>query len=155
MSGRVIIISGYFNPLHSGHLDYIEAAKEKGDYLIVIINNDKQVEMKGNVQFMSEEERLRIVSSIKGVDKAVLSIDEDSTVCQTIRQDEKAKLPRPKPAALGTQNQLGVVGGRVALIHRNNETGHYRQILRLARCQAPWTPGIVGGGDRQARPRKT
>ena len=42
MSGRVIIISGYFNPLHSGHLDYIESAKEKGDYLIVIVNNDKQ-----------------------------------------------------------------------------------------------------------------
>ena len=64
MSGRVIIISGYFNPLHSGHLDYIDSAKEKGDYLIVIINNDKQVGMKGSVQFMSEEERLRIVSSI-------------------------------------------------------------------------------------------
>ena len=75
MSGRVIIVSGYFNPLHSGHLDYIESAKEKGDY------------MKGSVQFMSEEERLRIVSSIKGVDKAVLSIDEDSAVCQTIRQE--------------------------------------------------------------------
>ena len=52
MSGRVIIISGYFNPLHSGHLDYIESAKEKGDYLIVIVNNDKQVEMKGSVQFI-------------------------------------------------------------------------------------------------------
>ena len=87
MSGRVIIISGYFNPLHSGHLDYIEAAKEKGDYLIVIVNNDNQVEMKGSVQFMCEEERLRIVSSIKGVDKAVLSIDKDLTVCQTIRQE--------------------------------------------------------------------
>ena len=87
MSGRVIIISGYFNPLHSGHLDYIEAAKEKGDYLIVIVNNDNQVEMKGSVQFMCEEERLRIASSIKGVDKAVLSIDKDSTVCQTIRQE--------------------------------------------------------------------
>ena len=87
MSGRVIIISGYFNPLHSGHLDYIEAAKEKGDYLIVIVNNDSQVEMKGSVQFMCEEERLRIVSSIKGVNKAVLSIDKDPTVCQTIRQE--------------------------------------------------------------------
>jgi len=87
MSGRVIIVSGYFNPLHSGHLDYIESAKEKGDYLIVIVNNDKQVEMKGSVQFMCQEERLRILSSIKGVNKAVLSIDEDSTVCQTIRQE--------------------------------------------------------------------
>tara|TARA_R110002050_G_scaffold155872_1_gene283854 strand:+ start:3802 stop:4257 length:456 start_codon:yes stop_codon:yes gene_type:complete len=87
MSGRVIIISGYFNPIHSGHLDYIESAREKCDHLIVIVNNDKQVEMKGRVQFMCQEERLRIVSSIKGVDKAVLSIDEDSTVCQTIRQE--------------------------------------------------------------------
>ena len=87
MSGRVIIISGYFNPIHSGHLDYIESAREKCDHLIVIVNNDKQVEMKGRVQFMCQEERLRIVSSIKGVDKAILSIDEDSTVCQTIRQE--------------------------------------------------------------------
>ena len=77
MSGRVIIVSGYFNPLHSGHLDYIDAAKEKGDYLIVIVNNDNQVEMKGSVQFMCEEERLRIVSSIKGVNKAVLSIRQE------------------------------------------------------------------------------
>tara|TARA_R100001377_G_scaffold70666_1_gene46145 strand:+ start:123 stop:578 length:456 start_codon:yes stop_codon:yes gene_type:complete len=87
MSGRVIIISGYFNPIHSGHLDYIEAAKSKGDHLIVIVNNDNQVEMKGSKKFMCQEERLRVVSSIKGVDKAVLSIDKNTTVCETIRHE--------------------------------------------------------------------
>ena len=51
MSGRVIIVSGYFNPLHSGHLDYIDAAKEKGDYLIVIVNNvTEEIEKKEALQ---------------------------------------------------------------------------------------------------------
>jgi cytidyltransferase-like protein len=58
---RVVIISGYFNPLHVGHLDYIESAKKLGDSLIVIVNNEAQVELKGSVPFMTEEDRLRIV----------------------------------------------------------------------------------------------
>ena len=81
---RVVLISGYFNPLHTGHLDYIKGASELGDKLIVIINNDKQVELKGSKSFMTETERMRIVSAIKGVDKAVLSIDKDGSVVETI-----------------------------------------------------------------------
>ena len=54
MSGRVIVASGYFNPIHAGHLDYLESAKKLADYLIVIVNNDKQVKMKGSDPFMDE-----------------------------------------------------------------------------------------------------
>ena len=82
---RVVVISGYFNPLHTGHLDYIKGASKLGDKLIVIVNNDEQVELKGSTPFMNEHERMRIVSAIKGVDKAVLSIDTDSSVVQTLR----------------------------------------------------------------------
>jgi len=87
MSGRVVIVSGYFNPIHSGHIDYLESAKEIGDYLIVIVNNDKQVELKGSVPFMDEEERVKIVSSLRCVDRAVVSIDDDPTVCQSVKKE--------------------------------------------------------------------
>jgi len=82
---RVIVISGYFNPIHSGHIDYIKSAKQRGDVLVVIVNNDNQVELKGSVPFQNENERFKIVNNIKGVDRTVLSIDEDSTVCESLR----------------------------------------------------------------------
>ena len=87
MSGRVVIASGYFNPVHSGHLDYLEEARKLGDYLIVIVNSDKQVEMKGSDPFMDELERLKIVRALRCVNKAVISIDEDETVCRSIRKE--------------------------------------------------------------------
>ena len=84
---RVVVISGYFNPIHTGHLDYIKAASKLGDKLVVIVNNDEQVKLKGSVPFQDEEERKKIVSNIKGVDHAVISIDKDATVCESIRQE--------------------------------------------------------------------
>lgn len=82
---QVIIVSGYFNPLHKGHLEYFNNAKVLCDELFVIVNNDHQRELKGSKPFQNEEERLLIVSNIKAVDKAILSIDQDRTVCETIR----------------------------------------------------------------------
>ncbi len=87
MSGRVVVASGYFNPIHSGHLDYLEKAKELGDYLIVIVNSDNQVDLKGSDPFMDELERLRIIKALRCVDRAVISIDEDGTVCRSIRKE--------------------------------------------------------------------
>jgi len=84
---RVVVISGFFNPLHIGHIDYISAARNLGDFLIVIVNSDEQVEIKGSVPFMSQDDRLTIISNIKGVNRAVISIDEDGSVCQTIREE--------------------------------------------------------------------
>ena len=82
---RVVVVSGYFNPIHTGHLDYIEGARKLGDKLVVIVNNDKQVTLKGSKPFMSEVDRIRIVSAIKGVDKVVLSIDETGSVIETLK----------------------------------------------------------------------
>ena len=82
---RVVLISGYFNPIHTGHLDYIKAASKLGDKLVVIVNNDKQVELKGSKPFMNEFDRMRIVSAVKGVDKATLSIDEGESVVETLK----------------------------------------------------------------------
>ena len=82
---KVVVISGYFNPIHTGHLDYINAASDMGDKLVVIVNNDKQVSIKGSTPFMEEVQRMRIVNSIKGVNKTVLSIDIDGAVTETLK----------------------------------------------------------------------
>jgi cytidyltransferase-like protein len=82
---KIIIISGYFNPLHIGHIRLIKAAKELGDYLVVIVNNDKQQLLKKGKIIMNEAERIEIVEAIKSVDEVVLSIDEDKTQCETLK----------------------------------------------------------------------
>ncbi len=89
MKKKAIIVSGYFNPIHKGHLEYFQNAKKNADELFVIVNSDFQRELKGSKAFQEEEERMIIVNSIKGVDKAILSIDKDRTVCKTIEKIAK------------------------------------------------------------------
>jgi D-beta-D-heptose 7-phosphate kinase/D-beta-D-heptose 1-phosphate adenosyltransferase len=84
MKPKVIIVSGYFNPLHKGHLELFEKSKAAGDQLWVIVNSDLQRELKGSKEFMDEDERLIIVSAIKYIDKALISIDNDKTQCATL-----------------------------------------------------------------------
>ena len=86
---RVGIVSGYFNPIHTGHLDYLEGAKQECDILYVIVNNDHQVAIKGSKQFMDDSARLRIVNALSCVDKAMVSVDEDSTVVRSISKIHK------------------------------------------------------------------
>lgn len=85
MKQKAIIVSGYFNPIHKGHIEYFNNAKALGDKLIVIVNNDDQRALKGSKEFQTEEERVFIVSNIKSVDETFLSIDKDRTVCLTIK----------------------------------------------------------------------
>ncbi len=87
---RVVLVSGYFNPLHKGHIEYFENARALGDELWVIVNSDYQRELKGSKFFQDEKERLKIVSSLTVVDFATISIDKDRTVRETI----KAIVPR-------------------------------------------------------------
>lgn len=81
---KSVITSGYFNPLHVGHIECLELAKKLGDNLIVIVNNDLQVKLKGSVPFMSETDRIKIMKSLKVVDYVFLSIDTDLSVCKSI-----------------------------------------------------------------------
>jgi len=81
---KAIIVSGYFNPFHKGHLELFEKAKEAGDQLWVIVNSDLQRALKGSKEFMLEDERLIIVRAIGIVDKALISIDTDKTQCATL-----------------------------------------------------------------------
>lgn len=87
----IVITSGYFNPIHPGHIECLELCKELGDELRVIVNNDKQVRDKTGKQevFQDENFRMRVASSIKPVDQVVLSIDQDWSVCQSIKHTAK------------------------------------------------------------------
>ena len=86
MKKKAVIVSGYFNPIHKGHLEYFNNAKAIADELFVIVNNDHQRALKGSKEFQKETERVFIVSNIKSVDHSVLSIDGDRTVCKTIEK---------------------------------------------------------------------
>ena len=89
MNPKVIIVSGYFNPLHKGHIEYFHLAKSKGDQLFVIVNNDHQRNLKGSKEFMLEQERVLIVNELTVVDQVVLSIDQDRTVSNTLEKIHK------------------------------------------------------------------
>lgn len=85
MNNHIGIVSGYFNPIHRGHIEYINEAKNRCDFLVVIVNNDKQVELKGSKFFMDEDHRIFIVDNLKSTDLVVRSIDNDLTVSETLR----------------------------------------------------------------------
>ena len=85
MEEKIVCVSGYFNPLHVGHIEYFQKSKKLGTKLVVIVNNDKQSILKKGTSFMKEDERLKIIRSLKIVDMAILSIDEDRTVCKTLK----------------------------------------------------------------------
>ena len=82
---KIICVSGYFDPFHVGHLEYLEKSKKLGDYLFVIVNNDEQAKMKKGKSFMPEKERLKIIRSLKCVDSAIIAVDKDRTVCESLR----------------------------------------------------------------------
>ena len=80
----VVAASGYFDPIHVGHLEYLQLASQFGDKLIVIINNNHQAEIKKGEFFMHENDRMEIVSALKCVDEVFLSIDIDGSVCKSL-----------------------------------------------------------------------
>lgn len=83
---KKVCISGYFDPLHVGHLEYINRAKELGDYLVVIVNNNSQCKLKKGKFFMDEKDRVEIVKNLKSVDEVFLSIDKDKTVSKSLEK---------------------------------------------------------------------
>ena len=130
MKKKAIIVSGYFNPIHKGHLEYFNNAKALCDALFVIVNNDYQRALKDSKEFQKEDERMIIVSNIKAVDKAILSIDQDRTVCKTIEMIAKE---------YGDQFELGFANGG----DQNNDTIPERPI-----CEKMNVALIDGLGDK-------
>ena len=127
---KAIIVSGYFNPIHKGHLEYFNNTKPMADKLFVIVNNDNQRELKGSKEFQDENERMITVSNIKAVDKAILSIDSDRTVCVTIKMIADQ---------FGEEFELGFANGR----DHNNDTIPERSV-----CEEMNVTLIDGLGDK-------
>jgi cytidyltransferase-like protein len=82
---KIVVASGYFDPLHIGHIEYLNRSKNLGDKLIVIVNSDYQAKLKKGESFMSEGERLKIIRELRCVDGAVISVDKDRTVKETLK----------------------------------------------------------------------
>tara|TARA_Y100000310_G_scaffold264470_1_gene275112 strand:- start:5835 stop:6245 length:411 start_codon:yes stop_codon:yes gene_type:complete len=83
---KIVVASGYFDPLHVGHIEYLEMARKLGDKLIVIVNNDKQTHLKKGLEFMPFEERIKIVNALEMVDEVFASIDDDASVCKSLKE---------------------------------------------------------------------
>ena len=79
-----VAVSGYFDPIHVGHLEYLKLAKKLGDKLVVIVNNDQQCVLKKGKSFMSEADRVEIVEALSVVDEVFLSIDKGRSVCDSL-----------------------------------------------------------------------
>ncbi|RMD45589.1 cytidyltransferase [Candidatus Pacearchaeota archaeon] len=104
MEDFVVVASGYFDPLHVGHIEYLELAKSlaikrAGEHgkLYVIVNNDYQAKLKKGKPFMRLEDRIKIVASLKSVDRVIGSVDTDESVCRTL----EIISPTPKIFAKG------------------------------------------------------
>jgi glycerol-3-phosphate cytidylyltransferase/D-beta-D-heptose 7-phosphate kinase/D-beta-D-heptose 1-phosphate adenosyltransferase len=82
---RISIVSGYFNPIHIGHLRMIRAAKELAPHLVVIVNNDRQQLLKKGRILMTEDDRQAIVAELRSVDEAFVAVDDDPTVVASLR----------------------------------------------------------------------
>jgi len=81
----IVAVSGYFDPLHVGHIEYFKLARDLGDKLVVILNNDKQAALKKGKSFMPLEERKTILEAIRYVDEVFVSIDNDTSVRKSLK----------------------------------------------------------------------
>lgn len=80
----IVVCSGYFDPTHIGHLEYLKKSKSLGNFLIVIINNDKQSYLKKGFSLQSEDDRMQIIGSLECVNEVFLSVDIDKSVCKSL-----------------------------------------------------------------------
>jgi cytidyltransferase-like protein len=127
---KVVVVSGYFNPLHKGHIEYFNQAKSLGDFLVVIINNDYQRNLKDSQEFQKEDERLLIVSSLKMVDDVYLSVDIDRTVRLSLQMIDRI---------YGIENKLIFANGG----DQNNDT-----IPEKETCEELGIQLVDGMGDK-------
>jgi len=84
---KIIIASGYYDPLTIGHIEYLKLSKQfvgLDGKLIVIVNNDNQAFLKKGKSFMKCDDRIIIMNELRDVNDVIKSIDEDRTVCKSI-----------------------------------------------------------------------
>ena len=123
------IVSGYFDPLHLGHIDYIHGANLLCEYLIVIVNNDHQVQLKKSVPFMDETHRMGIMSALRDVNSVMISIDRDTSVCKSLNHIRKKY----------SENELSFFNGgdRVSISNTNSEEVELCKKLKIKYVAIP------------------
>ena len=90
---NIIVVSGGFDPIHSGHISYMKSAKDIGDHLIVALNSDEWLIQKKKKVFMNIEERKNILLNIECVDEVITFNDDDSGSCIDALEKIKNKYP--------------------------------------------------------------
>jgi len=86
MKEEVCLVTGGFDPLHRGHIEYFQSAKESSEYLIVGLNSDEWLLRKKDYLFMSFKERKALVENIKPVDHVIAFNDDDDSACDAIKK---------------------------------------------------------------------
>jgi cytidyltransferase-like protein len=89
---KIVLVTGGFDPLHSGHIEYFKSAKKLGDLLVVGINSDTWLSRKKGAPFMPEKERNAIVKNLSMVDRTIFFNDRDGSAKEAIR-DLRALYP--------------------------------------------------------------
>jgi cytidyltransferase-like protein len=144
---KLVITSGYFDPLHVGHLECLKLARQLGDRLVVIVNNDHQAALKKGRAFMHDEDRACIIQALECVDETFVSVDTDKSVCRSIEEvwhknlstcDEMIfakggdRMSYEIPEAITCKNlKIIIVDGLGAKIRSSSElTDAYRHLLK-------------------------
>lgn len=81
---KVVLVTGGFDPLHSGHIEYFKAAKQLGDKLVVGLNSDAWLARKKGQPFMPHTERISIIENLKMVDHCIIYNDDDNSSIEAI-----------------------------------------------------------------------
>lgn len=129
---KVVLITGGFDPIHSGHISYINAARALGDKLIVGLNSDQWLQRKKGREFMSWNERATILRELKSVDKVIGFDDSDNSAVHAI-------------------NSVMFDYNGSQIIFANGGDRNSKNIPEMRRCMAPHLHYVfgVGGEDKK------
>jgi cytidyltransferase-like protein len=145
---KIVIATGGFDPVHSGHIEYLKAAKALGDVLMVGINSDAWLERKKGRPFMPWSERYAVVSKIKYVDQTTYWDDSDGSAIKLL-EDIKKQYPNdeiifanggdrtaaniPEMSVAGVEFVFGVGGENKA-----NSSSWILQEWKAPKTERPW-----------------
>jgi len=106
---KLVLVTGGFDPLHSGHIDYFKSAKQLGDKLIVGLNSDEWLTRKKGRPFMPFKERVAIIKELSMVDDIIAFDDADDTSCGAIYKTMATRTYNTLIFANGGDRQQGNV----------------------------------------------
>ena len=90
---RISVVSGGFDPIHSGHISYLKDAKSYGEILVVALNSDNWLINKKGQNFLSFNERRIILESLEFVDEVIDFDDDEKGSCINALKDLKKRYP--------------------------------------------------------------